>query len=135
MFKFALFCHVDNFHSTMFTNFGSNQIWECALNMFTMEPIHKNLTFVTSAIQGHHILNTFFCWSPYTNDSQLMCNFAWHSNTTYPNTSTIGMFSWASVSRCKSMWKVHNCRTVASNCKVSQKIIETMISRFVSLFE
>ena len=41
MFKFAMFCHVDNFDSTKLVIFGLIQIWECALNWFTMEPVHE----------------------------------------------------------------------------------------------
>ena len=40
MFKFAMFCHVDNFDSIKLAIFGSIQIWECALNLFTMELVH-----------------------------------------------------------------------------------------------
>ena len=42
MFKFAMFGHVDNFDSTELGFIGSIQIWECAFNWFTMEPVHES---------------------------------------------------------------------------------------------
>ena len=36
-----MFFRVENFGSTKFVIFGLNQIWECALNWFAMEPVHE----------------------------------------------------------------------------------------------
>jgi len=41
MFKYVVFCLVVNFDSTKSVIFLSIQIWECALNYFTMEPVHE----------------------------------------------------------------------------------------------
>ena len=41
MLKFAIFCHVDNFDSTQLDIFELIQIWECALNWFTMKPNYE----------------------------------------------------------------------------------------------
>ena len=40
MFKSAMFCYSNNFSFNLLI-FGLNQIWECALNWFTMELVHK----------------------------------------------------------------------------------------------
>ena len=40
MFKSAMFYHMDDFDSIELDIFGLIQIWECALNWFTMEPVH-----------------------------------------------------------------------------------------------
>lgn len=53
MLKSTMFCHVDIFNSTMLTIFGLIQIWECALNWFTMSSfMDQNLTFVTPWFRG-----------------------------------------------------------------------------------
>ena len=63
------------------------QIWECALNWFIVEPIHKCL-LNTSHLHGSgatypkHVFS--FCWSLCAKDPQLILKFAWHSSTTYP---------------------------------------------------
>jgi hypothetical protein len=52
--------------------------------------------------------------------------------TLKPNISltfAIGMFSWTLVGGCKSMWKVRNYATVASNCKASQNLTKQCTSR------
>ena len=41
MLKFAIFCQVDTFDSTWLIIFELFQIWECALNNFTVELIHE----------------------------------------------------------------------------------------------
>ena len=37
-----MFSHVDTFNSSKLVNFGLIQIWECALNSFTMESVNKS---------------------------------------------------------------------------------------------
>ena len=41
VFKFTMLCDVDNYDSTKLVVFGLLQIWECALNWFTVEPLHE----------------------------------------------------------------------------------------------
>ena len=38
---FAMLCHVDIFYSKKLAIFGLIEIWECALNWFTMELVHE----------------------------------------------------------------------------------------------
>ena len=76
-----MFCHVDNFDSAKLVIFGLIQIWECALNWFTMELVHKPKLDIChlcglGALYPKHV----FGWSLHANDSQLIWKFAWHSN-------------------------------------------------------
>ena len=58
-----MFCHMDDFDSTKLTIFGLIQIWECALNWFTMKSAHKPKFDICHLYGlGQHILNMFFCW-------------------------------------------------------------------------
>ena len=41
MFKFVMFYHMDNLNSTKVAILGLNQIWDCALNWSTVEPVHE----------------------------------------------------------------------------------------------
>ena len=43
MFMYAMSCNVDNFDSLELIIFGLLQIWECTLNWFIVEPVHKHL--------------------------------------------------------------------------------------------
>ena len=83
MIKSAIFCHVNNFDSTKLSIFGLIQIWECALNRCTIEPVHKPILdtchlYILGATYPKHVL---FCESLCANDS--IWKFAWHSNSTY----------------------------------------------------
>ena len=41
MFRFVMPCHVDKFDLLKVVIFGLIQIWECALNWFTVKSVHE----------------------------------------------------------------------------------------------
>ena len=85
MFKSAMLCHANDFDSTKLVIFWINlNMGVLSIGLQWNRSMNQNSTLVTSAIQGQHTLNMFFCWSLCANDSQLIWKFAWHSNTTYP---------------------------------------------------
>ena len=133
IFGFGITCHVDNFDSTKLVIFG--WIWECALNWLTWNrSTNACLTFVTSAIQKLHILYMFFCWSLCANDSQLIWNFAWHSNATYPKHLPLEfLFGHAILGvnpygRCGVVAHLPQIAKLSNNHKI-------MVSRFLSWME
>ena len=60
-------CHVNNFDSTKLVNFGIIQIWECALNWFTVEPVRERLLDICHlyGLGGNISLTCLFFVDPY----------------------------------------------------------------------
>ena len=59
-------CHVDYFDSIELVLFGIIQIWECALNWFTMELVHDHLLDICHLCGlGGNISSTYFFVDPY----------------------------------------------------------------------
>ena len=91
MFKFAMYCQMDKYDSTKLAIFGLIQIWECALDWFTVELVHERLLDIChlrslGATYPKHVLY----WSPCANDSQLIWKFAWHSKVAYSKHLSLG---------------------------------------------
>ena len=56
VFMSAMLCHMDHFDLTKLVVFGLIQIWECALNWVTVEPVHEHLLDIC---QLHSLGTTF----------------------------------------------------------------------------
>lgn len=83
--------------------------WECALNWFTLEPLHECLLNICNlSILGQHILNMYFLVIPmciwFLIDLKICMTLTQHILNKYH----WNFFGWTCVSRCKSMWKVCN---------------------------
>ena len=115
-------CHMGIFDSTELAIFGLIQIWEYALNWFIVESVHEpKLDICYLCGLGATYPKHVFGWSLCANDSKLIRNLH-EAQMQHIINITIRISSWTCVGGCKSMWKVHTCGTVASNCKASQKI-------------
>jgi hypothetical protein len=118
------------------------QIWECALNRFTVELVHECMLDVChlqdlGAMYAEH----FFYCSLCANDSQLIWKLAWHSNTTYPKhlslESLVGHVL-VGLSPCGRCIIVHRCLKLQSFPKIHKiivfKICELIWVGMLSLF-
>ena len=62
MFKFAMFCHVDNFDLKKVFIFGLIQISECSFNWFIIEPVHEPKFYICHllGLRGAYPKHQFF---------------------------------------------------------------------------
>ena len=133
MFKYAMLCHMDDFDWTQLFIFGfHSNMGMCSQLVYN--PQTKTWHLSPPWFRDNISLSCLCYWSLYANDPIDLKKF-YDTQTQHVLNIYCWFFCWTYVGGCKWTWKVHNCGTVASNCKASPKNHKIMVSNFVSCFK